>query len=115
MMTETIARRAGDYLGDGGRYLIWEILDGRGVAAELYVFVDTHEIANIETRSDRRGEGLARALYRAADTQVGVFHAPAGHRTEEGDAFARAVGGPVADYPCDCFACDTIDDEEDDD
>lgn len=113
MTTMTVQHRTGDYYGDGIPNLIWEITDDRGVAAELYVSIDRHEIMNIETRKDMRGQGLARRLYTAAHEQVGIYHAPIGHRTDEGNAFAEAVGGPVADYPCDCFACDITDEDED--
>ena len=114
MTTMTVQHRTGDYYGDGTRNLLWEILDEQGVAAELYVSVDRHEIANIETREDMRGQGLARRLYEIAAAQTTVLHAPVGHRTDEGNAFAEAVGGPTAEYPCDCFACDTADDEDED-
>lgn len=110
MRTETIYQRTGDYYGDGTNNLIWEITDEQGIAAELYVSADRHEIMNIEVRRDRRGEGLARALYEAATSETTVYHAPVAHRTEEGDAFARAVGGETISYPCDCAGCDTTED-----
>jgi GNAT superfamily N-acetyltransferase len=113
MTTMAVQHRTGDYYGDGTRNLIWEFRDEQGVAAELYVSVENREIANIETRADRRGEGLARRLYEAAAGQTTVLHAPVAHRTDEGNAFAQAVGGPIADYPCDCFGC-TCDDEDED-
>lgn len=105
MSNATITYRTGDCYGDGSTNHIWEIADTRGVVAELYVSTDRGEIMNIETRQDRRGEGLARALYTAATATMPVYHAPVGHRTEEGDAFANAVGGPTIEYPCDCYAC----------
>lgn len=50
-------------------------------------------------------------LYETATSQTDVFHAPAAHRTPEGNAFAQAVGGEtVAPYPCDCYTCDTLED-----
>lgn len=113
MTTMTVQHRTGDYYGDGSRNLIWEIRDDQGIAAELYVSVERHEIMNIETREDMRGQGLARRLYTTANEQVGIFHAPVAHRTEEGNAFAETVGGPVADYPCDCFGCACDDEDED--
>jgi GNAT superfamily N-acetyltransferase len=93
MLTETIAYEIGTYYGEADLLHTWKIADDQGVAAELYVSIETGEIMNIEVRKDRRGEGLARALYEAADAQVTVYHAPASHRTPEGDAFANAVGG----------------------
>lgn len=106
MQTMETTHRTGDYYGDGSRNLIWEIADEQGIAAELYVSVDRHEIMNVEVRSDRRGEGLARALYETA-ASTDIYHAPVAHRTEEGDAFARAVGGDTISYPCACAGCDT--------
>ncbi len=111
MMTLEIHHRTGDYHGDGSDLLIWEIHDEQGVASALYVSNDERrEIVNIETRQDRRGEGLATALFRAADAQVGIYHAPVAHRTDEGAAWAEAVGGETAVYDCDCYGC-TIDAE----
>ena len=107
---ETIAYSTGTYYEETEILHTWKISDESGVAAELYVSMETGEIMNIETRSDRRGEGLARALYEAAGETMPVFHAPESHRTPEGDAFARAVGGESLDCTLGC--CDT-DDEED--
>ncbi|TDX84937.1 hypothetical protein [Amycolatopsis arida] len=111
MMVEKIAYRTGDYYGDGSDNLIWEIRDDQGVVAELYVSVERHEITNIWVREDRRREGLARALYETASAHTTLYHAPVGHRSEEGHAFAEAVGGPSLSYPCDCAAC-SPDEEE---
>lgn len=105
MEATQISYRTGDYHGDGSSNHIWDITDARGLAAELYVSTDRHEIMNIWTRADRRGEGLARALYETACAQMDVYHAPEAHRTPEGDAFARAVGGDTIAYECDCDAC----------
>lgn len=108
-----ITYRTGDYYGDGSTNHIWETRDEDGsVIGELYVDTDRHEIANIEVDEGHRGEGIALALYETAAAQMDVFHAPAAHRSLEGDAFAQAVGGPtVAPYPCDCYACTAIDEE----
>lgn len=62
---------------------------------------------------NRRNEGLARALYTAASAVMDVYHAPVAHRTEEGNAFAQAVGGATITYPCDCAGCTVDDDMED--
>lgn len=113
METMEITQRTGDYYGDGTSNHIWETTDADGIAAELYISTDRHEIMNIWTREDRRGEGLARALYQHAATQMDIYHAPAAHRTQEGDAFAEAVGGPTVNtYPCDCHACSLQDPED---
>lgn len=93
MTTTEIATRTGDYYGDGETYLIWEITDENGVAAELYVAPTAIVVMNIWTREDRRGEGLARALWTSATTTHAVRHAPEWARTPEGDGFANAVGG----------------------
>lgn len=106
MRTAEIHHRTGDYYGDSAEYLIWEIRDEQSVAAELYVSTDRHEIMNVEVREDLRGQGLARSLYQAATAQTTIYHAPVAHRTEEGHAFALAVGGETASYPCDCFGCE---------
>ena len=97
--------RTGSYYGDATQNHIWETRDNGTVIAELYVSTDTHEIANIWTAEDHRGEGLARALYDTASARMNVLHAPAAHRTPEGDAFADAVGGDTAEDDCDCAAC----------
>lgn len=111
-MDTSITYRTGDYYGDTTTRHIWEITDTTGIAAELYVSIETGEITNIEVREDRRGEGLARALYETASRTVEVLHAPAGHRTPEGHAFAEAVGGDTIEYDCDCDACNPIEDED---
>lgn len=102
-----IRYRTGQYSPTDPTSHIWEALDSGEVIGELYVSTDRTEIMNIEVRADRRGEGIARRLYEAAADEVAIHHAPVGHRTPEGDAFARAVGGPTAAYACDCHACDT--------
>jgi hypothetical protein len=104
-MSEDISYRIGPYYGEPGDLHIWEIRDAQGIAAELYVSLDRHEIMNVEVRADRRRQGLARALYVAALAQMPIYHAPAAHRTAEGDAFAEAVGGETLAYDCDCAAC----------
>lgn len=106
-----ITYRIGAYYGDNSHNHIWELADDAGIAGELYVSIETGEIMNIEVREDRRGEGIARALYETACETVEVYHAPETHRSLEGNAFAAAVGGPEIDT-CDC--CDT-DIEEDED
>lgn len=108
-----ITQRVGNYYSDSSSYHIFEITDEQGIAAELYVSTERHEIMQIEVRKDRRNEGLARALYTAASAVMDVYHAPVAHRTEEGNAFAQAVGGATITYPCDCAGCTVDDDMED--
>ena len=73
------------------------IEDGERIG-ELYVAIDTEIISNIEVIPSRRGEGIARSLYEAADQMLDhLKHAPAGGCTPEGLAFAQAMGGEVAD------------------
>lgn len=105
---ETITYEIGTYYGETTDLHTWKIVDEDGTAAELYVSIDHREIMNVEVREDRRGEGLARALYEAAYKQMnGIYHAPEAHCTPEGRAFAEAMGGEVIDYctqpdVCDC-------------
>lgn len=109
----TISYRTGDYYGDGTSSHIWTTRDADGdLIAELYVSTERLEIMNIEVDEAHRGEGHARRLYETADAQMPICHAPPGHRTYEGSAFAEAVGGPTVEpYPCDCYAC-TYEDED---
>lgn len=63
-------------------------------------FLDAHEtglILNVEVIEERRGEGIARALYEYADAAQGLYHVPSWGRTYEGDRFAEAMGGDVMD------------------
>lgn len=96
MSTEIITRR-GDYYGDGTDNLIWAIADEAGVAAELYIHAEHRMIMNIEVRADRQGEGLARALYEAAQATGTIYHAPEWACTPDGLVFAEAMGGEVID------------------
>ena len=112
-MTEMIAYRTGQYSDTDPVSHIWEACEGGRVVGELYVSVERGEILNIWVDPARRGEGIARRLYEAATAQMTVYHAPVAHRTPEGDAFARAVGGPTAEYDCDCYGCNFDEDEED--
>jgi hypothetical protein len=78
-------------------------------AAELVIWTATREIANVETSSDYQRQGLARALWTAANTEGECFHSLDHHRTPEGDAFAHAVGGDtISDtdgYQAECIIC----------
>lgn len=93
----TITYSTSTYYGEAELLHRWAIEDEAGIASELFVDMDTLTVVNIETRSDRRGEGLARALWDAATAQFDVLHDVPAHRTPEGDAFAEAVGGDSAD------------------
>lgn len=118
MLDVVITRRTGTYSDlDPEPLWIWEAHDQSGIASALYVSHTRHEIVQVETRDDRRRQGLATALYETACSETDIYHAPEGHRTEQGDAFARRVGGEtVPPYPCDCAACDVeVDDDEVDD
>lgn len=110
--TATVQYRIGDYYGDGVDSHVWETRDEvGGLIGELYVSLDRHEIKQIQVGKAHRGEGHARHLYEIAAAQMDIYHAPAGHRTPEGDAFARAVGGDTVDpYDCDCYACANAED-----
>ncbi|HTW17062.1 MAG TPA: GNAT family N-acetyltransferase [Nocardioides sp.] len=93
-----ITYSTGTYYGEAETLHRWfAVIDGEQVG-ELYVAIDTEIIMNIEVDAAHRGEGIARALYEAADAQlVELRHAPAAACTPEGLAFAEAMGGPVAD------------------
>lgn len=85
----------------------WSLtIDGETVS-ELWVDIATGEIAQVETADEHQGNGYASMLYRQAATEIEIFHAPEGHRTPEGDRFARSVGGETLGY-CTvdyCTAC----------
>jgi GNAT superfamily N-acetyltransferase len=104
--------RTGNYYGDTSRNHIWETRDDDIMIAELYVSIERSEIMQIWVAENHRGQGLARGLYETAIAQMEIFHAPAAHRTPEGDAFAEAVGGETAEYECDCHACAHVVDED---
>ncbi|WP_308491006.1 hypothetical protein [Microbacterium terrisoli] len=78
-------------------------------ASTLVIDAATRKVANIETRTAYRGEGLARSLWEHANAEAECFHALEHHRTAEGDAFAHAVGGstidPADDYIDVCTIC----------
>lgn len=86
------------------------VIDGETVS-ELWVDIATGEIAQVETPREHRRNGYAAALYRQAATEIAIYHAPASHRSVEGDAFAEAMGGPVAECPADCYCTPTCDEE----
>ena len=68
------------------------------IASELYVDQTTLVIENIETAPAYQREGIATALFEAAEKQLPqVLHARPAHRTEEGNGWAEAVGGDTED------------------
>lgn len=91
---------------DTTTYTAW--VDGTD-AAELIIWTATREIANVETRAAYRRQGLARALWEAANAEATIYHALPHHRTDEGDAFAEAMGGEtISDedgYQAECCIC----------
>ena len=54
-------------------------------------------ILNVEVDADHQGEGIATSLYRYADAQQGLYHIPSWGRTEDGDAWAKRMGGDTMD------------------
>lgn len=73
----------------------YQAIDDDTVIAEMLVNAD-RIIQNIEVNEDRRGEGIARALWDYANAESPVLHQVEHHRTWEGNAFAEAVGGDTA-------------------
>lgn len=91
------------------------VVDGETVS-QLWVATTTGEIMQVETRTGHGRQGYASALYRQAATEIAIFHAPATHRTYEGDRFAQSVDGES--LPClhGCADCqDTEPDFDDED
>ena len=74
----------------------------------------TRKVENVETLTTYARQGLASALWVAANAEGECFHAVEHHRTPEGDAFAQAVGGetiaPELDVIDVCFICCADDD-----
>lgn len=85
------------------------VIDGDTVS-ELWVSIETGEIGQVETPKQHRRNGYAAALYAQAASEIAIFHAPASHRSYEGNAFAEAVGGDS--LPC-TYGCCTDDEDED--
>ena len=98
--TYEIAYAVAPYPGeDEDLHRFQAITDTGAIASELYVAMDTLIIANIETAAAYRREGIATALFAAAEAQLPqVLHARPGHRTPEGWTWADAVGGDTEDY-----------------
>jgi hypothetical protein len=83
------------------------VIDGTEVAW-LAVWTANREICSVDTLAAHQREGIASALYRHADAEVGIYHTIPAHRSAEGDAFAAAVGGDTSDNALviDCCCCD---------
>ena len=90
-----ISYQVSPYYGETEEMHMWTAIDDGTVIGGLWADLYTGQIMQIEVDEDRRGEGIARALYETAAAQVDIYHAPPEHRTPEGDAFATAVGGPT--------------------
>ncbi|TLK47991.1 hypothetical protein [Glutamicibacter sp. V16R2B1] len=84
---------------------VWTVDD----IAELKVEQATGEILWVWTHEDHREQGHATALYRQAHADLNgqIYHAPDGHRTDDGDRFATRVGGPTLT----CGCCADLDDD----
>lgn len=92
-----ITQSIGPYYGEQTERHIFRAIEDGEMIGELYVAIGTEVIMNIEVDMDRRGEGIARKLYAAADAALsGLMHAPEWCCTPEGQMFAEAVGGEVA-------------------
>jgi hypothetical protein len=86
----------------------WSMVADGETVSELWVAIATGEIMQVETPREHQGNGYATALYRQAATEIAIHHAPASHRTPEGDRFAQSVGGDA--LPCTHGCC--TDEEE---
>ena len=94
----TIEYNIGTYYTETTDMHRWFAIDNGERIGELYVDMDREIIMMIEVHEDRRGEGIARALYEAADAMLtNLQHAPAAGCTPEGLAFAEAMGGSIAE------------------
>lgn len=92
----------------------WAMVINGETVSELWVDIDTGEIAQVETPRQHQGNGYASALYRQAATEIDIYHAPPGHRTPEGDRFAASVGGENLPY-CNHGCCNETPDFDDED
>ena len=93
-------------------------IDGAEVS-ELVIDSATRKVANVETLTAYRGQGIARSLWTAANAEAECYHAVEHHRTDEGELFAQAVGGetiaPELDHIANCYiCCGELDDDDDD-
>ena len=113
-MTETgyeISRDIARYSENDDPSHHWTLTIDGEVISELWVDIATGEIGQVETADGHQGNGYASALYRRAATEITIYHAPEGHRTYEGDRFARSVGGETLPH-CTVDYCTACTDEE---
>src|SRR5574337_302576 len=84
------------------------VIDGE-VASHLDIDAATRKVTNVETFAGFERQGFARALWEHATAEAECFHALPHHRTDEGDAFAEAMGGETIDeaddYIAECCIC----------
>jgi hypothetical protein len=103
MSSQQITRDVARYSEQDEPMHRWSLtIDGETVS-ELWVDTETGEIMQVETPKQHQGNGYASALYRRTAVDITIYHAPVGHRTPEGDAFARSVGGEA--LPCRYGCC----------
>jgi len=88
---ENITNRIGKYSPEDDDSIIYEMSDDQGVACALYLDIEHHMIMNIETREDRRHEGLATRVFEAADDDINAYLAPEFCRTPEGQMWAETM------------------------
>ena len=92
-----ITNRQGTYYEETEIMNIFEAHENGQLIGEMYLDINTGQIMQIEVNEDRRGEGIARAIYEYACSITNVYHAPDEHCTREGLAFKNAVGGEEID------------------
>jgi len=113
MSERQITRDIATYEGETTPMHRWTMTIAGETVSTLWVATDTGEIMQVETPAEHQRQGYAGALYRQAATEIAILHAPVSHRTPEGDAFARSVGGDS--LPCQhgcCFDGPDFDDED---
>lgn len=95
----TITYALAPYPGEQGDLHRFQAVTPTGeVISELYVDPVTWVIANVQTEPEYRGEGIATALYHAALAQLPqVLHDLPEHRTEDGNGWAKHVGGETVE------------------
>ncbi|QPK81100.1 GNAT family N-acetyltransferase [Schaalia sp. ZJ405] len=93
-----IEQTIGTYYDEPELLDIFTAFDDDEAVGSIYINRDHKVIMNIEVDEDRQGEGIARALFEAADEALrGIYHAPAWACTDEGRGFALAMGGDIID------------------
>lgn len=90
----------GTYYDEDGLLYRWFAIDDEtgDRIGEMYVDIDRQIIMAVDVIPERRHEGIATALYDAADAILdNLMHAPEEACTAEGLAFSEYVGGDRAD------------------